>query len=247
MQGILYVSHGSRISEATSEAVSCITSVQKKVDIALQQICFLELADPNVMQGIDQLADKGATRIAIVPVLLLSAGHYYTDIPEEVRRAKWKYPHILFTYGRPLGVQNRFINVLEKRIEETNIPISPDAKILLVGRGSRNPQTKKDIECIGKKLQRETNANRVNVCFLAACEPSFEEALQSSLDHEESPIIIVPYLWFTGILMQFLQKTAKNTNGRVVLCQQLGDHPAMKKALEEKVYESFDIRSATKI
>lgn len=242
MQGILYVSHGSRISEARSEAIKCITSVQQLVDVSLQEICFLELADPNVEQGIDNLVNQGASSISIVPVLLLSAGHYYTDIPEEVNRAKSKYPSIMFTYGRPLGVQDRFIDVLAERVEETTITVKPDAKILLVGRGSHNPQTKKDIESVGKKLQKRMNFSRVDVCFLAACNPSFDQKLSTSLKGGHSQIFIVPYLWFTGVLMHFIEEKIRgltNSNRDVVLCRQLGDHPLIKNALKERVYESF--------
>lgn len=227
--------------EATKEAIEFVTSVQELVNIPLQEICFLELADPNVTQGINNLVKQGATRISIVPVLLLSAGHYFKDIPEEVRRSEEKYPEITFTYGRPLGVQDQFTTVLAERIEKTNIPVKSDAKILLVGRGSRNPQTKIDIENIATKLHGKTNIP-VDTCFLAACEPSFEQGIQSSLDEEHSQIFIVPYLWFTGVLMQCLETRISELNEATkefVLCRQLGDHPVMKKALKERVYESI--------
>lgn len=241
MQGILYVSHGSRIPEATAEAITCLTSVQQQIDVPLQEICFLELARPNVEQGIDNLVNRGASKISVVPVLLLSAGHYDRDIPEEVNRAKTKYSHITFTYGQPLGVQDRFTKILTERIEETGISANPDAKILLVGRGSRSPKTKEDIESIGRKLQEKTNFSNVDVCFLAACDPSFDQGLQSSLKEEHSQIFIVPYLWFTGVLMQslFNKVNELDTNKEVVLCRQLGDHPTIKQALKERVYESF--------
>ncbi|WP_087973180.1 sirohydrochlorin chelatase [Oceanobacillus rekensis] len=241
MQGILYVSHGSRIKEATNEAVEFITSVKKLVNIPLQESCFLELAEPNVTEGIDNLVKQGASRISIVPVLLLSAGHYFKDIPEVVNQSKEKYPEITFTYGQPLGVQDQFTTILAERIEETNVPVKADAKILLVGRGSRNPQTKIDIKNIANKLQGQTNI-QVDICFLAACEPSFEQGIQSSLSEEHSQIFIVPYLWFTGVLMDFLETKVSDlfeADKEFVLCRQLGDHPAMKNALKERVYESI--------
>ncbi|MFC4024320.1 sirohydrochlorin chelatase [Oceanobacillus longus] len=241
MQGILYVSHGSRITEATTEAIACITSVKELVNAPLQEICFLELAEPDVTQGIDRLVKEGASRISIVPVLLLSAGHYFKDIPEEVNRSKLKYPGITFTYGQPLGVQDRFTTILEERIKETNIPVNPDAKILLVGRGSRNPQTKIDIENVADKLQALINIP-VDICFLAACEPSFEQGIHSSLREKRSQVFIVPYLWFTGVLMQFLENKVSELNETdkgFILCRQLGDHSAMKTALKERVYESI--------
>jgi len=76
MIGVLYVSHGSRIKEATDEAISFIESVKQSIDIPLQEICFLELAQPDIQQGVEKLIAKGATEISVIPVLLLSAGHY---------------------------------------------------------------------------------------------------------------------------------------------------------------------------
>ncbi|GAB3064620.1 sirohydrochlorin chelatase [Virgibacillus ainsalahensis] len=245
MQGILYVSHGSRIKEATSEAIACIDSVRKQVDVALQEICFLELAEPNVEQGIERLAKQGATRISIVPVLLLSAGHYFKDIPEEVDKAKVNYPTIIFTYGQPLGVQDRFTTVLAERIKETGVHINQDARILLVGRGSRNPQTKVDIENIGGKLQERMNIP-VDVCYLAACEPSFEHGLLSALKDGSSQVFIAPYLWFTGVLMQHVERKISTVTQRekeIIVCGQLGDHPVMQAALQERVYESYKRRT----
>lgn len=242
MQGILYVSHGSRVPEAIAEAISCVSSVRKQVDAPLQEICFLELAEPNVEQGIETLVSRGALRISVVPVLLLSAGHYFKDIPDEVNLAKAKHPTITFTYGEPLGMQDRFIDVLAERITETKVPAKPDAKILLVGRGSRNPQTKKVIENIGQKLLVKTNFTSVDVCFLAACKPSFEQGLSSSLKDECSQIFIVPYLWFTGVLMNFITDKVNElhqSDKEVVLCLQMGNHPTMQEALKERVYESF--------
>ncbi len=74
MRGVLYVSHGSRVEEATNEAISCIRAAHQHVGTSLWEICFLELTDPTVQQGMERLVQQGATSITIVPVLLLSAG-----------------------------------------------------------------------------------------------------------------------------------------------------------------------------
>ncbi|MFP6334308.1 CbiX/SirB N-terminal domain-containing protein, partial [Bacillus subtilis] len=103
MIGVLYVSHGSRIKEATDEAISFIESVKQSIDIPLQEICFLELAQPDIQQGVEKLIAKGATEISVIPVLLLSAGHYFKDIPKEIDEIKTQYPEVTFTYGEPLG------------------------------------------------------------------------------------------------------------------------------------------------
>ncbi|WP_156288475.1 sirohydrochlorin chelatase [Oceanobacillus salinisoli] len=242
MKAVLYVSHGSRLSEARAEALSFIEAVKSKVDISLQQICFLELAEPDVEQGIENLILQGATQISIIPVLLLSAGHYFHDIPEEIRHLKETYPQVEFIYGKPLGVQDRLTAILKERIEEQLIPVNKDATILVVGRGSTNPQTKVDMESIRQRLENITGFSDVDVCYLAVCKPSFETALQKALEEETSQVFVVPYLWFTGVLMNFINQKANDvkTKKQIVVCRHLGDHPMMKQALLERVYESFN-------
>ncbi|MEB7779890.1 sirohydrochlorin chelatase [Mammaliicoccus fleurettii] len=241
MIGVLYVSHGSRIKEATEEAITFIDSVKKKIDIPLQEICFLELAQPDIQQGVKKLIDNGATEISVIPVLLLSAGHYFKDIPNEIDEIKKKHPEVTFTYGKPLGVQPRLSAILNERIQETNISIKKDAKLLVVGRGSYNPQTKIDITAIGKALYETTEFENVEVCYLAACEPSFEDALQVALQAEHSQIFIAPYLWFTGVLERHIEKTAKeyNMNSDIIVCKHLGHHPSIQEALKDRVLETL--------
>ena len=128
MQGVLYVSHGSRVAEAVEEATSLIERVQAKVNIPLQETCFLELADPDISEGFRKLVHQGATEISVIPVLLLSAGHYYKDIPVEIERLKTQFPNIKINYGKPLGVQKRLTEILKQRLEEREITPNADAK-----------------------------------------------------------------------------------------------------------------------
>ncbi|MBF7016094.1 sirohydrochlorin chelatase [Staphylococcus durrellii] len=241
MRGILYVSHGSRIAEATAEAIQFIEDVKRRVNVPLQEICFLELAEPTVAQGIETLVKKGATEISVIPVLLLSAGHYFKDIPAELEKVKTTLPEVTFTYGQPLGVQSQLTNILKERIEETNVIPNDDAKILVVGRGSYNPQTKIDIEAIASDLGDITGFKDIDVCYLAACKPSFEDALTSALDSEYSQIFIVPYIWFTGVLEKHIRKTVDDSkvHGDIILCDHLGNHEAMKEALKDRVNETL--------
>ncbi|AQQ53578.1 sirohydrochlorin chelatase [Planococcus lenghuensis] len=247
MQGVLYVSHGSRVEEARREAIEFMQSVRQRVDVALQEICFLELAEPDIAEGIERLIDRGATRIAVVPVLLLSAGHYYKDIPEEIGRAKARHPQVRFQYGEPLGVQDRIVDILVERIEETKAFRHSDALVLLVGRGGRNPEIPRSIEEIAGKLQAKLAVSKVNTCYLAACPPSFDEGLQEAVKGGKPQVIVVPYLWFTGLLMRSMEKkinSLSTKNQEFILCQYLGNHPAMVDALADRVHETLQVKES---
>ena len=43
------------------------------IDVPIQEICFLELAAPSMDEGITKCVERGATKIAVVPILLLTA------------------------------------------------------------------------------------------------------------------------------------------------------------------------------
>ncbi|NWO13073.1 sirohydrochlorin chelatase [Virgibacillus sp.] len=242
MQGVLYVSHGSRYADAKEEAVTFLEVVKEQINVPLQEVCFLELASPNMKQGIANLVAQGATSIAIIPVLLLQAGHYYQDIPQAIAQQRRLYPAIAFSYGQPLGVQDRIIHLLAERMEQAIAEQRPDMKVLLVGRGSSNPQTVIDIETIVRKLKRITKLNHIEACYLAACEPSFDKKLQAVVTEKNSKIVIIPYIWFTGFLMRHIhQKVAdmELNDNEIVVCQQLGQHPVMQEALKDRVIEAI--------
>ncbi|WP_082235175.1 sirohydrochlorin chelatase [Halobacillus massiliensis] len=237
MQGVLYVSHGTRYEKGKQEAIEFIRSIQPEIDATLQEICFLEINSPNIEEGIQKLVEAGAHSISVVPILLLTAGHALKDIPVELEEAQQKYPSISFSYGEPLGVQERLIDVVEDRIHEVN----ETGNILLIGRGSYDPQTRKDIEGIADSLSKRLD-RKVDTAYLAAIKPSFDEALDQM--NEQSSLIVAPYLWFDGLLIQSMKKKVealKEEGYDISLTHYLSDHENMKAALVERVQESFNM------
>lgn len=242
MQSVLFVSHGSRDPEAVIEAKAFLTAVMEQIDVPLAEISFLELTEPSIEQGIQMLVKQGASKIAVIPVLLLVGGHYWNDIPAFINRSKAEYPNIYFTYGEPLGFQHRIIQVLADRIKERNI--QPNTNVLLVGRGSRNEKTREAVEKVANALQEEIG-RPIHTCYLAVLNPSFEQMVQSL--SKKSQLIVVPYLWFTGVLTKYIEKKSESLqaeNRDIIVCRHLGDHIKMREALKEKVYEAIESKEA---
>lgn len=242
---MLYISHGTRLDKGKQEAVSFIQSIQGDVHAPLQQICFLELCSPTIEQGVMQLVKQGATTISVVPVLLLSATHDQSDIPDELRRVQQLYPSISFNYGKPLGVQDRLINILVERINDVADSHSTEP-VLLVGRGSHVKSIQVDISTIATKLQQKIK-QPVTFSYLAACEPSFDEALEYMSKQKQKHGLIVPYLWFNGLLIQSMKRKIEQYNqthhANLKLSHHLHDHPAIKQALIDRANETIDASS----
>ena len=64
MQAVLYVAHGSRVKAGIQEAYRFVEKVKGKTGVKIQELCFLELAEPSISQGIKNCMLKGATSIA---------------------------------------------------------------------------------------------------------------------------------------------------------------------------------------
>ncbi|MCT2536923.1 sirohydrochlorin chelatase [Aquibacillus koreensis] len=239
MHGVLYVSHGTRLDEGKKEAIDFLQSIKKEVNTSLQEICFLEICMPSIQEGVQRLIVHGATTISIIPVLLLSATHDKVDIPDEIMKLKKIYPSISFRYGRPLGIQSRLVDLLVQRVNEVSLGLIEE-KIILVGRGSYRKSTQRDIEEIAYQLKGKLKRH-VNTCYLAACKPSFDDVLDEWKENNLKTAIIIPYLWFNGLLLKSMKKKVNEYNderqAQVKICHQLSNHPYIKRAFIDRVNE----------
>jgi sirohydrochlorin ferrochelatase len=236
MQAILYVCHGSRVAKARAEAGDFVKRCKANIDVPIQELCFIELAYPDIITGIDICVQKGATRIVVLPILLLSAGHAKHDIPEAIRQAKQRHPHLEIVLGKPFGVHETMIDIVVDRIKEQAVPLDHESMILLIGRGSSDPDTKRDIAAIAKLLQERTNVPRVDICFLAAIRPTLEDGLYEASCSSYKKIFVVPYLLFTGVLMKTIEKKLRSFQSSYkqwILCNYLGYHPFLQNMMKE--------------
>ncbi|CAM3139079.1 sirohydrochlorin chelatase [Sporolactobacillus spathodeae] len=237
MQAVLYISHGSRVKESVAEADAFLRCCMKGIASPIQQICYLELVQPDIHKGIDTCVRLGATQVIVQPLLLLSAGHAKRDIPREIRRAQARYPQITFKMGLPFGVDERIVDVLVKRLTESNVLIGPKDVVLLVGRGSSDPEIAESFALICRMMKLRGFQN-IAVCYLAATKPTLQDALMQF--HARLPkgrLFLLPYLLFPGLLKRIIDKAINDIGGgsNLVLCQSLGFHPILCQLLRNKV------------
>lgn len=240
MKAILYICHGTRVKEGAKQAADFIREIMPLVTAPIQEICYLELSKPSIEEGINTCIEKGATEIAAVPFLLLTAGHAKEDIPAELKKAAKRHPDLPIRYGQPLGVHEQIIDVLVERMQAA-APIQPDASVLLVGRGSSDPATKEDFGQILHLFKEKTKLSNVYIGYMAACEPAFPDALHQAASENPKQLFIVPYLLFTGILTKTMERAVKKikTAGEVHLCQHLGYDPVIGQILADRVEEAL--------
>ncbi|ABS21474.1 sirohydrochlorin chelatase [Bacillus cytotoxicus] len=233
MKAVLYICHGSRLKAAKEEAIQFVTSCMSHIHASVQEVCFLELASPSIEEGIAACIKRGATKIIVIPVFLLAAGHVKKDIPYELQKIKNKYENLEIVYGDAFGVSDSLILAAYKEsgLEE----YQEEATLLLVARGSSEPEIVENMREIAFLFQQQKNVKTVEVCYLAATEPRFEDKLQEIIERKEKHIVVLPYLLFTGLLMKHIeQEVSKYQNADIHISPYLGKNPTVRNMLIQK-------------
>ena len=66
MKAVLLISHGSRVSQTDEEIRAFVSKLREKSDVPIFEYAYLEIAHPNIPEGIDICARKGASEIVIL-------------------------------------------------------------------------------------------------------------------------------------------------------------------------------------
>jgi sirohydrochlorin ferrochelatase len=240
-QAVLYICHGSRVPKARTEAIHFINKVMPKVHASIQEVSFLELAEPSIEVSFSRCVEQGATHIAVVPLLLLTASHAKRDIPKELAHIMEKYPDIRVTYGKPIGVDNKLVYMLQDKMNE-KAEIQPSSIAILVGRGSSDQDVVRDLNEISSILYKKSNLGQVYPCFLTAATPKFDQLIEDIFHSNEKSIYVIPYLIFTGLLKREIDQTIKKYdwgNRHIEVCSYLGPHPILLDLFLERVNEAI--------
>lgn len=120
---ILFLGHGSRAADSAAGMLAAIERVRRRGVYPIVEPCFLELAEPDLPEGIRRCVKRGANRIAIVPYFLHRGMHIRRDIPNVLRQEAERYPGLCLSLGAPIGLHVDLADVmLSGAIETTRMP-----------------------------------------------------------------------------------------------------------------------------
>ena len=105
MKALLLIAHGSRAEAANDEIGRLAERVGASAgdDFGAVVPAFLEMAEPNIHQGIERCVDLGATVIVVVPYFLAAGRHVTRDIPAEIECARAGHPELRIEVGDYVG------------------------------------------------------------------------------------------------------------------------------------------------
>ena len=171
---------------------------------------FIELSPPPLADAVAELVAGGASRFAAVPLVLVSAGHAKGDIPAALAREEQRHPGTSYAYGRPLGPHPGLLAVLDRRLEEqVTLAERADTTVLLVGRGSTDPDANAEVCKVARLLWEGRGYAGVETAFVSLAAPDVPSGLDRCARLGARRIVVLPYFLFTGILPERVRQQAE--------------------------------------
>lgn len=247
MTPLLIAGHGSADPEGAEEFRRFVTRVGKRVGAPVAG-GFIELAAPPVGRAVADLVRDGARRIACVPLMLIAAGHAKGDIPGSLAQARQVHPGLSFAYGRPLGPHPGVLALLRERIAAAGA--GPDTTVLLVGRGSTDPDANAEVAKAARLLAETATVAGVEYAFISLAAPGVRAGLDRCRALGAGPVVVLPYFLFTGVLPRRAADQARTWAGEhpvaaVTVAEVIGDCDGLAEIVVERYEEALhgDIRA----
>lgn len=250
---LLLVGHGTRDAAGAAAFRSFVTQLGAASPELAVGGGFIELSPPPLADSVAELVGAGARTFAAVPLVLVSAGHAKGDIPAALAREERRHPGTSFAYGRPLGPHPNLLTVLARRVDEALAGADrADTTVLLVGRGSTDPDANAEVFKVARLLWEGRGYAGVETAFVSLAEPSVRAGLDrchklgAGVPHAggQGRIVVLPYFLFTGVLPDRVRAQAREwaagqESGPEVRCAEvIGPEPELAELVMERYRET---------
>jgi sirohydrochlorin cobaltochelatase len=242
---LLIVGHGTVDADGVEEFLAFADRVRERAAELEVGAGFIELARPAVSSAVDDLVAAGARDVVAVPLTLLAAGHTKDDIPATLATERLRHPGVSFRYGRELGIRPELLALVGERIAAALDGGDPAGwAVVLVGRGSTDPDANADLAKIGR-LYFEGRAHPfVEHAFVSLAPPSVPAALERCRRLGAERVVVVPYFLFTGVLERRIGEQARAYAAEhgleVQVAGYLGPDPAVVDLVLERYREAIE-------
>jgi sirohydrochlorin ferrochelatase len=245
---LLIAGHGSRDADGIAEFLTLARAFRDHRPGVPVEIAFLEFARPTIQEGIDRLIGQGARTVVVLPGVLMAAGHAKNDMASEVRLARQRHPGVLIQMGRALDVEPRLLQLCRLRYQEAlagRESIAPsETLLLLVGRGSSDPDANANIAKVARFLQEGYPTAWAGVAFSGVAAPLLPDALAVCERTGFRRLVVQPYFLFTGVLLKRIyahveERRQARPDLDYVATPHLQTHPLLLETFLERAEEAL--------
>jgi len=239
---VLLCGHGSRDPEAIEEFEIAAAALRGRLAPQDFATGYLEFAQPTIQQGLADLMARGARRILAVPGMLFAASHVKNDLPWEMNSFMAANPGIEVRLGRDLAIDPKLLAAAAERIASAVPEDRQDSLLIVVGRGTNDPDANSNIAKITRMLWEGMGFGWAETAYSGVAHPRVDAALDRAARLGFRRIVVFPYFLFTGVLVKRIYAQTDDAAVRFpaiefIKAPYLRDHPRVIDAFVERVAE----------
>ena len=252
--GIVVAGHGSRDPDAVREFEALVELVRLRAPLHVVHHGYLEFSSPTIAEAVAANIAAGARQVAVIPGVLLAARHAKNDMPSEVQALTLAYPSIDLYFGAPLSPHPRLLQLAQERVleAEATSPLTvrrSDTCLVLVGRGTTDPDANGDIAKLARMLEEGMGFGGVHVCYSGTAKPLVADGLRSAAQLGFARLVVLPFFLFDGVLIKRIYAAVEELQLRepgleVLKAAYLGAHPHVADVIIERAVEAVEGRAA---
>ncbi|MFI0355068.1 sirohydrochlorin chelatase [Actinomadura sp. 9N407] len=217
---LLVAGHGTRDTDGVADFGRFMERLRARMPVTVAG-GFIELSPPPLTEVVSGLYGEGHRHVVTVPLVLVAAGHGKGDIPGAMAREIIRHPGLSYTYGRPLGPHPTLLALLEERMRAAlgSTPVDETTAVLLVGRGSTDPDANAEVHKVARLFWEGRGAAGpaqagglmgVEPAFVSLAHPSVPEGLERLRKLGARRIVVLPYFLFRGVLPDRVADAARS-------------------------------------
>jgi sirohydrochlorin ferrochelatase len=228
---LVALAHGSRDPRSAATIKALVGEVRAMRPDLKVEAAFLELSKPSFTTVVDKLVRAGHEEIVVVPLLLTEAYHAKVDVPTAVAEAQARHAGLKVRATPVLGLEPRFLEVLDLRLREAlrAARIRELDALVLAAAGSSDPLANQSVA----RLARVWGTHHklpVTAAFASSAPPATGEAVRAFRAEGRRHIAVASLFLAPGFLPDRAAELALEA-GAVAVSAPLGAHPELARTV----------------
>jgi len=228
---LVALAHGSRDPRSAATIKSLVDEVKAMRPDLRIETAFLDLAKPSFQTVVDRLVKAGFDEIVVVPLLLTEAYHATVDVPEAIAEATQRHPGLQVRATQILGLETRFLEVLDVRMREAlkASRVRELDALVLAAAGSSDPLANQAVARLAR-VWGSRHKLPVVAAFASTAPPAAGEAVRQFRAEGRRHIAVASLFLAPGFLPDRAAELAMEA-GAIAVSEPLGAHPELARTI----------------